>query len=234
MSEPEQGIPTYGPPPPAAYAQPSGPPAPPGATPPLPPFPAGPGYPPASGAYPPATPTYPPTGVHGYPATPAYPAAPAAHDSQLPATEFAAPYAIPAPLGFAEPAPVRSGTLGVVALVAGILALVVAPIVAGIASYRIGLGVGREFALRPSAASFDWTLLSPVRDWVLLGEVSFWAGTALGVWAIVQGIVAIVKKRGRGAGIAAVVVAVLGPIAFGIVVNAWILGGVAAGSSLGG
>jgi hypothetical protein len=151
-----------------------------------------------------------------------------------PAPNFAAPYAAPAPVGFADPAPSRGAALGIVALVAGILALVVAPIAAGIASYGVGLGIGREFALRPSAASLDWSVLSPVRDWVLLGEVSFWAGTALGVWALVQGIVAIVRRRGRGTGIAAVVVAVLGPVAFGVVVNAFIAAGIAAGSSLGG
>ena len=73
-----------------------------------------------------------------------------------------------------------------------------------------------------------------MRDWVLMGEVSFWVGTAIGVWALVQGIIAIVKGRGRGAGIAAVVIAALGPIAFGAVVQGFLTAGLAAGTGIGG
>lgn len=220
MTEPEQPHPTYGPPPPAAYDQPWGPPAPvpPVQVPPVPVSAGGTPTPPYSAPVPPySTPV-------AYP--PAAPYAPA---------PFAAPYSPPAPGALAEASPGRHGAgLGVVALVAGLVALVVTPVVAAIASYAIGIGVGREVALRPSSASFDLSLLSPVRDSVLHGEIAFWAGTALGVWALVQGIVAIVKNRGRGAGIAAVVVAVLGPIAFGLAVNVFVFAGIAAGSSIGG
>ena len=81
---------------------------------------------------------------------------------------------------------------------------------------------------------FDWSILTPVRDWVLLGEIAFWAGTVLGTWALVQGIVAIVKDRGRGWGIAAVVLAVIGPIAFAVGVQALLAAGFASGASVGG
>lgn len=229
MTEPEQPQPTYGPPPAAAYDQPWGPPAPV----PVPPYPA-PAAPsavpvmyPAPAAYAPQTDPAAPA----YPAPAAYPT-PAAYPAPTP---FAAPYAAPASATFGEAAPAPRGAgLGVIALIVGIVAVVVTPIVAAIASYSIGLGVGREVALRPSSASFDLSLLSPVRDSVLLGEIAFWTGTVLGIWALVQGIVAIVKRRGRGAGIAAVVVAVLGPIAFGIAVNVFVFAGIAAGSSIGG
>ena len=114
-----------------------------------------------------------------------------------------------------------------------LVATVGASISGAIASYRIGLGAGREITARTFDADFDWSILTPVRDWVLLGEVSFWAGTALGVWALVQGIVAIVTARGRGAGIAAVIVAALGPIAFGAVVQGFLTAGLAAGTGMG-
>ncbi|GAA5091319.1 hypothetical protein GCM10025760_18310 [Microbacterium yannicii] len=128
----------------------------------------------------------------------------------------------------------RSGVLGVVALALALVATVGAGIVGAIASFRIGLGAGREISARAFDADFDWSVLSPVRDWVLLGEVAFWVGTVLGLWALVQGIVAIVTARGRGAGIAAVIVAALGPIAFGAVVQGFLTAGLSAGTGIGG
>ena len=170
--------------------------------------------------------------------------------SAPPAGAYAPPAGYVPPSGYAPPAgyavapgaasPVygspparRSSMLGVVALVIALVATVGASISGAIASYRIGLGAGREITARTFDADFDWSILTPVRDWVLLGEVSFWAGTALGVWALVQGIVAIVTARGRGAGIAAVIVAALGPIAFGAVVQGFLTAGLAAGTGMG-
>ena len=115
-----------------------------------------------------------------------------------------------------------------------LVAAVGASILAALASFNIGLGTGREIAMRALDADFDWSILSPVRDWVLLGEVSFWAGTVLGITALVLGIVAIVTRRGRGTGIAAVVIAALGPVAFGAVVQGFLTAGFAAGSGVGG
>ena len=73
-----------------------------------------------------------------------------------------------------------------------------ATVLGSIAAYNIGLGTGREIALRPMDIDFDWSMLTPVREWVLVGELAFWGGTVLGIWALVQGIIAIVKNRGRG------------------------------------
>lgn len=133
--------------------------------------------------------------------------------------DFAAPYAS-APVGTLltpPPAPTRRGALGGVALVLSILAAIVASAVAGFATFWVGRGAGAEFLAR-GGQSVDWRLLSPVRDFVLLAEVSFWSGTVLGTSALVLGIVATARNAGRGPGIAAIVVAALGPAVFAALV----------------
>ncbi|MFT4230366.1 MAG: hypothetical protein QM602_08770 [Microbacterium sp.] len=149
---------------------------------------------------------------------------------------YAAPYSTPAhpQLGtaIAPPAPRPSGALGIVAvIVAGLAALT--PVTAALAAFQIGLGAGNQLALQPASIDFELDILTPVRGWVLLGEVSFWAGTALGVWALVQGIVAIASGRGRVAGIVAVTVAVVAPIVFGVATWVSLTTGLATGSTLG-
>lgn len=173
--------------------------------------------------YVPTTAPVPPAAPHGGYAPPAgYGPAP-----------YAAPY-VPA-VGYgpapAAPAPGTS-TLGLVALLLALGAAALVPITAAVAAFNVGLGTGRELVLSPSSAGFDWSILTPVRDWVLLGEISFWAGTALGVWALVQGIVAIVRRRGRGQGIAAVVLAGLGPVLFAIALQVALGVGLAGGASI--
>ncbi len=88
--------------------------------------------------------------------------------------------------------------------------------------------------LDPTAVDFDWSILTPVRGWVLMAELAFWAGTILGIWALVQGIIATVKNRGRGWGIAALVIALIGPVAFAIGIQAFLAAGFASGASVGG
>jgi hypothetical protein len=124
--------------------------------------------------------------------------------------------------------------LGIVAFVLATVATVGAALGAGISAFAIGLGAGREIAGRPFTADFDWSVLAPVRESVLLAEVSFWVGTALGVWALVQGIIALVKDRGRGWAIAAIVVAALGPIVFFTVLQGFLTTGLGAGTGIGG
>jgi hypothetical protein len=70
-----------------------------------------------------------------------------------------------------------------------------------------------------------------VRDLVLWAEIGFWTGTALGVAALVMGIIAIVTRRGRGFGIAAVIVAAVGPVIYGTIVAFAALAGMGAGAS---
>jgi hypothetical protein len=155
----------------------------------------------------------------------------------------AAPGAYAPPAGYALPAgyggqPAASGAagrgLGVVAFVLAAVATVGAALGGAIAAFAIGLGAGREIAMRPFTGDFDWAVLAPVRNQVLLAEVSFWLGTALGVWALVQGIIALVKGRGRPWAVAAIVVAALGPIVFFVVLQGFLTLGLDAGSGVGG
>jgi len=179
----------------------------------------------------------PPAGLQGWSAPPAGAYAPPpgyAPPAGYPIAPAASAPAHGAPTYGAPAAARRSSLLGFIALGLAIVATLGASLFAAIASFNIGLGAGREISTRPFTADFDWSVLVPVRDWVLMGEVSFWVGTALGVWALVQGIVAIVTGRGRGAGIAAVIVAAVGPIAFGAVVQGFLTAGLAAGTGIGG
>jgi hypothetical protein len=135
----------------------------------------------------------------------------------------------------AAPAPVpRSGALGLVALVLSLVATIGAGLFGAIASFNMGLGAGKGLAGLPMDGSWYWSILTPVRDWVLLGEVSFWVGTVIGIWALVQGIVATVTRRGRGAGIAAIAIAAVGPLVFGGLVQGFLTAGLAAGTGIGG
>lgn len=153
-----------------------------------------------------------------------------------PAPPYAAPYAQarhPQYTGALTSAVPPSRTLGVVALALVLTALIVPALAGGIAGYAVGAGAGSELAESPITSGWDWRMLSPVRDQVLLGEIAFWLGTLLGTWALVQGMVAVSRRRGRGYGIAAVVVAVLAPAVFAVLTWTALAAGVASGSSLG-
>ncbi len=138
------------------------------------------------------------------------------------------PYGVPV----AGPPPTTSASLGVIAFALSLVAAVGTSIVAGVAAYRVGLGAGRRLFDDAMVGSFDWSFLTPVRGDVLWAEIAFWTGTILGVWALVQGIIAIAKRRGRGFGIAAVVIACLGPVVFGVVVQILLAAGITAGAGL--
>jgi len=107
------------------------------------------------------------------------------------------------------------------------IAAVVAPILGGISGYQVGFGLP-SVAERIDRVTDDLAFLSPVRDQVLLGEIGFWAGTLAGLAAIVVGIMAIVKRQGRGWGIAALIVGVIAPVIFFVVLTVTL--GVGAGS----
>lgn len=141
---------------------------------------------------------------------------------------FAAPHVAP-PVGtlLAPPPPRRrTRTLGIWALLSSIAATVLASAVGGFAAFRTARGArpGLE-TLSPS--TLDWRVLSPVRDIVLVGEISFWAGTVAGVTALVLGILATAIGSGRGAGITAIVLSVLGPLVFGGLVAVGLVAGFA-------
>lgn len=199
---------------PAEPASPSDPPA--GALPPHP----GPVPPQYAGQAPARWPGAPYPGAGPYPAHPQGPT-------------FAAPYAAPPRAPYVAPPSAGGSALGIIALIVGLAALIIAPTIAAFAGYSVGVGLGDELALRQFSSDIDIRILAPVRDAVLWCEIAFWAGTVLGIWAVVQGIVAIVKRRGRGPGIAAVVAAALGPIAFLIVLYGFVWTGIAASGSVG-
>ncbi len=183
----------------------------------------------------PAQPSTPPPPEWAAPGAPPF-GAPQAATGRLPGYAPPVGYALqPAPGPAAAPASVRRGkALGVTALVASLVAVAGASLVGAVAAWRVGLGAGRALASRPIDADFDWSVLTPVREWVLAGEIAFWFGTVVGLWALVQGVVAIATARGRGAGIPAVVIAALGPVAFALVVQALLTAGLTSGSGIGG
>ncbi|WP_295011576.1 hypothetical protein [uncultured Microbacterium sp.] len=168
-------------------------------------------------------PSFPPYGTPG--SAPAQPAAPL---YQAPPGAFAGPaggYAIAAPA-----MPERPG-LGRFALALSLFATVVLSGVAVVLAAQIAEGAGASIdtaTLESGSLSF----LTPVRDLVLWLEITGWAATAIGIWALIQGIVATVRRRGRGTGIAAIVVSAIGPFVFFFLV--WIgvfIGGATAAAS---
>lgn len=195
---------------------------------------------PAPPAYEATPPAYQPqTGLPAYQphtAPPAYASAPPAYQAAPPAYQSAPPGAYQVPVGgYSAPAgdyqapatePKKSGMLGILALVAAGIAALIIPIIAGFTSFEIGTRLPGGFDATGSDAL---AALAPARDQVLWTEIAFWTGTVLGIAAIVIGIIAIVKKKGRGAGIAAVVVAALGAVVFWVVVGVMLPAGVAAG-----
>ncbi|MGW8481598.1 hypothetical protein ACWGJP_00565 [Microbacterium sp. NPDC055903] len=128
----------------------------------------------------------------------------------------------------------RSSGLGAISLILSMVAAVVMPIIGGLTAYVIGKSIpGSASDLESLDALDDLSILSPVRDQVLWAELSFWAGTLLGIAAIVLAIVAIVQRRGRGQGIAGLIIAVVGPVIFGFVVYIAVIAGAVAGATAG-
>lgn len=109
------------------------------------------------------------------------------------------------------------------------VAALVTPAVAAAMCVAIGAELGANISLVPTLEN-NLSLLTPVRDSVLIAEIAGWAGTILGIWAFVQGIIAIRQQRGRGAGITAVVFAVLGPVIFAAAGGIALLIGIGAGA----
>ncbi|MFK4481493.1 hypothetical protein [Curtobacterium sp. AB7] len=115
----------------------------------------------------------------------------------------------------------KKKTVGVIAFVVGLAALVVG----AIGGYLFGQSFGASDAFResmqnsgatPSDAQITELMTSSN---VITGSLMFYLGTALGLWAIVQGIIAAVTKRGRGWGVFAIVLAVVALIVFVVAVG---------------
>lgn len=209
--------------PPAAFPPPVA--APPVAAPTAPAAPAYPSYPAAPPA-PASAPTYPAAQPNaGYPAVPQAPAPQAPPGAyQVPVGGYAAPQG-----GYVAPQTASApsgGFLGILSLILGGIAAIVIPIIAGVAGFEIGARI--PSGIDTTDPDF-LSALSPARTQVLWAEIAFWVGTALGIAAIVVGIIAIRKKQRRALGIVGLVLAVLGAGIFWIVLVATLTGGMATG-----
>jgi hypothetical protein len=114
---------------------------------------------------------------------------------------------------FRNAPPAKPKTLGVVAFIAGLVVLV----------FALVLSVISGLAFAPLAAkaitaggTIDQTAISsddPATEaFGMLSTVFFLCGSLLGLWALVQGVIATVTKRGRAFGIVAMVLAVATPV----------------------
>lgn len=155
------------------------------------------------------------------------------HDQQQPyAAAAATNHGGPSWQQYDEPKPAKKKTVGVVAFFLGLIALVIG----GIAGYFFGTAIVSSSAFdeilrnggssTPDPSQYNDLASSPA---IVVSGVLSLVGTVLGVWAIVQGIIAIVTKRGRGFGVFGLILAVLGPIVL-IVVYAVVAGAAAANS----
>jgi len=146
---------------------------------------------------------------------------------QQPYAAAAAPASAGAPSwhGYEEPKR-KKKTVGVVAFIVALVALALA-VVAGIV---FGSAFGGSSAIRDSLLDGSAATESGQQDLQqqLMNDpslvtssggagIAILAGTVLGLWAIVQGIIAIVTKRGRAFGVIALIVAVVAPIVLYIV-----------------
>jgi hypothetical protein len=110
----------------------------------------------------------------------------------------------------AGPKPKGPKGLGVVAFVAALLAVIAGSIL----TYVGGLQLGPLAQYADSSGTVDTTSIpADVQNAAVLGgvlvAVGFIAMAVFALWGFVQGIIAAVKNRGRGWGIAAIIVAVI-------------------------
>lgn len=185
----------------------------------------------AGGAYVQTTPGAPPV----YVAVDPNPPVPAAHTALYGPTGpvVPAPAAIAAP--DTTPVPGTSRMLGVSALIVALVGVIAATLLTSITGFEAArgavahAGLNSTYSLEHLSDDEALALLSPVRGLVLWAEIGFWAGALLGIWAIVQGIVATATRRGRGPGVGAIVLAAVGPIVYGVAVTIAVLAGMAVG-----
>jgi hypothetical protein len=131
-------------------------------------------------------------------------------DVQAPPPAVPAPFVVPGTDVAATPPPARSPRLGRVAMIAGLGVFAVSIIT----SIIVG-AVGGPYAEHTShGIQFAFYLGDPNAVKSALGLViglQVPLGTLVGIWAIVQGIVAAATKRGRRFGVIAIVFAALAP-----------------------
>ncbi len=150
-------------------------------------------------------------------------------DHQQPYAAAAAPNGAPAWQAYDEPKrTTKKKTVGVVAFIVALLALALAVIAGAV----LGNAFGSDSALRDSLLNGSSATQSGQQELeqqmmnnpALLASgggagVAALIGTLLGIWAIIQGIIAIVTKRGRAFGVVALIIAVVSPIVLYVVLG---------------
>jgi uncharacterized membrane protein HdeD (DUF308 family) len=148
---------------------------------------------------------------------------PSWNDQQQHQPYATAPASAGAPAWQAHDEPKRKKkTVGVIAFVAAVIALVVGVI----GGYVLGTALGASGAFKgvldgtgatadPQQLQNDVMNDPAIASKLAVGSVLMWVATLFGVWAIVQGIVAIATKRGRGWGVFALVLAVVAALVAG-------------------
>jgi hypothetical protein len=111
---------------------------------------------------------------------------------------------------------VRSSVLGLVAMFVAIFVFVATIIVSlivgiGAAPFAVQSGGGFHYNLEVGSPNPTEAALA------LAGLIQGFVGTAVGIWALIQGIVAVATRRGRRFGVVAIVLAALGPFVTGVV-----------------
>ena len=136
---------------------------------------------------------------------------PTGNDPALPTDDSGWP-AADEPSGDAR---VTSGIIAIRSPGLGRFALILAVLVGTIVVSIILGTLGAAYTSDQTSTSFDYNLSGDSAGDRALAVATGWQyliGTILGVWAIVQGIVAIAKNRGRLFGVIAIVIAAAGPI----------------------
>jgi hypothetical protein len=126
---------------------------------------------------------------------------------------FAASTFTPSAEVFHNAPPAKPKTLGVVAFIAGLVVLVFALVMSVVAALAFApifsQSITAEGTIDQSAISSD----DPgIAAFGVLATAFFLGGSLLGLWALVQGMIATIKKRGRAFGIAAMSLAVATPV----------------------
>jgi hypothetical protein len=141
------------------------------------------------------------------------------HHDQQPYAAAPAHSGAPAWQSHDEPKPKKKKTVGIIAFVLGLLSLVLGVI----GGYIMGSAISNSGALNDLLQNGSTTLTPEMQNDIMndpavrsqfVGGIAV-AGVAavLGLWALVQGIIAAVTKRGRAWGIFAIILAVVATIA---------------------
>jgi hypothetical protein len=157
---------------------------------------------------------------YGEYAPPAAPQAPPAPTPQYGTPQYPQPAAQPGYPGYpADPpaqyyagAPERSKGLGLVAFLAGLVVLILSPIASVIVGSIVGKSTipGGGFAANFAAGDDPHNPANLAGGLVIIAQLLI--GSGLGIWALVQGIIAVRSRRGRTFGIIAIVFAGVAPI----------------------